>query len=30
MQNNGSIGMLFDLSFTEFVTTGIIKILFIK
>ncbi|MEI6634430.1 MAG: DUF4282 domain-containing protein [Chlamydiota bacterium] len=29
MQDNGSIGMLFDLSFTEFVTTRIIKILFI-
>jgi len=29
MQNKGSIGMLFDLSFTEFITTRIIKVLFI-
>lgn len=29
MQTKGSIGMLFDLSFTEFVTTRIIKFLFI-
>ena len=29
MQNKGFIGMLFDLSFTEFVATRIIKILFI-
>ena len=29
MQNKSSIGMLFDLSFTEFVTTRFIKILFI-
>ena len=29
MQNKGSIGMLFDLSFSEFVTTRVIKVLFI-
>jgi len=29
MQNKGSIGMLFDLSFKEFVTTRIIKVIFI-
>lgn len=29
MQNKGPIGMLFDLSFKEFVTTRIIKAIFI-
>ena len=29
MENKGAIGMLFDLSFTEFVTTRFIKFLFI-
>ena len=29
MQNKNSIGMLFDLSFTEFVTTRIIQLLFV-
>ncbi len=29
MKNKGFIGMLFDLSFSEFVTTRLIKILFI-
>jgi len=29
MSQKGSIGMLFDLSFTEFVTTRLIKVLFV-
>lgn len=29
MENKGTIGLLFDLSFSEFVTTRVIKILFI-
>lgn len=29
MQNKSSIGMLFDLSFSEFITTRIIQLLFI-
>ena len=29
MTTKGSVGMLFDLSFTEFVTTRVIKVLFI-
>lgn len=29
MSNKGAIGMLFDMSFTEFVTTRVIKVLFI-
>lgn len=29
MDNKGPMGMLFDLSFTEFVTTRVIKLLFI-
>lgn len=29
MQDKSSIGLLFDLSFTEFITTRIIKILFV-
>ncbi len=29
MQNQGSFGLLFDLSFTEFVTTRVVKILFV-
>ncbi len=29
MSSKSSIGMLFDLSFTEFVTTRVIKVLFI-
>jgi len=29
MDNKGSLGLLFDLSFSEFVTTRVIKVLFI-
>ena len=29
MENKGPMGMLFDLSFTEFVTTRVIKLLFV-